>query len=192
MSEAIELYKQDGTSAGIFYCSECRSVYRTKEEADGCHGERTCECGGKIERYYSTCSACRNKAWKAEQEAKERERFEKAEKVSYADYKGGMLFDGDKYHDDLESLEDDLFDVSLPAYVWACKDIGVPKANSDSIIENLLENMWEDADHNDLNGLEELDAAIEKFNAANQSISVWEPDYSTAIILTRTDAALTN
>jgi hypothetical protein len=32
VSEAIELYKQDGSTAGIFYCSECRVVYRTKDE----------------------------------------------------------------------------------------------------------------------------------------------------------------
>src|SRR6185503_934830 len=102
VSEAIELYKADGTAAGVFYCSECRAVFANREQAQGCHGERICECGGKIERYYSECFACRDRKWKAEQEVKERERFEKAEKVPYADYKGGMLYDGSNYHDDLE------------------------------------------------------------------------------------------
>lgn len=188
MAEAIELYKKDGEefrASGVFYCSECRIVFRTKEEANGCHGERLCECGNKIERYYSTCSACRDKAWKAEQAIKEKARFEAAEKVSYADYKGGMLYDGDRYHDDLEALEDHLFDSPLPEYVWACKDIGVTKASTESLYENMLENMWEDADVNDLNGVDELEAAVAAFNEANASISVWEPDYSTAVLLPR-------
>jgi len=189
MSVAIELYKQDGTATGIFYCSECRAIFPNQEQAQGCHGERICGCGGKIERYYGECFACRDKRWKEEQDVKERERFEKAYKVSYADYKGGMIYHGDHYFDDLEALEDHLFDLPLPEYVWACKDVGVPKANSDSIVENLLENMWEDADHNDLNGLEALDAAIEAFNAANESINVWQPDYSTAILLSASERA---
>jgi hypothetical protein len=185
-SEAIELYRQDGTATGVFYCSQCRAVFPNQEQAQGCHGERICGCGNKIDqRYYANCSACQSKQWRVEQEAKELERFEKAEKVAYADYKGRMLFDGDEYHDGLEALEDHLYDTPLPEYVWACKDVGVTKASSDSIVENMLENMWEDADHNDLNGLEELDAAIVKFNEANDSISVWEPDYTTAILIPR-------
>jgi hypothetical protein len=187
MSQAIELHKFESgeyKATGVFYCSECRCVYPNEAAADNCHGEHICDCGNRIDqRYYAKCSACQSKQWKEEQDAKERERFEKAEKVTYADYKGGMLFDGDRYHDDLEALEDHLFDAPLPEYVWACKDVGVPKANSESIIENMLENMWEDADHNDLNGLAELDAAIDAFNAANESINVWEPDYTTAILL---------
>ena len=31
---AIELHKADGTTAGIFYCSQCRIVRNTQEETD--------------------------------------------------------------------------------------------------------------------------------------------------------------
>jgi hypothetical protein len=186
MTEAIELYKQDGTATGVFFCSECRAVFPNREQAEGCHGERICKCGKPIDRrYYATCSECSNAAFDAGQQEKEKVRYEKAEKVPYADYKGGMLFDGDKYFSDLEEMEDHYYDAPLPEYVWACEDVGVPKATSESIVENLLENMWEDADHNDLNGLDELDAAIAKFNEANESINVWEPDYKTAVLIPR-------
>jgi len=170
MSTAVELYKKDGTTSGAFYCSECRAIFGDETQAKNGHGERICECGNKIDqRYYEKCSACQSKQWKAEQDAKERERFEAAEKIPYADYKGEMLYYGDRYHADLEALEDHLFDVPLPEYAWACKDVGVPKATSEEIIEQLLAEMWEDADHNDLNGVDELDAAIDVFNKANES-----------------------
>jgi hypothetical protein len=161
MSEAMELYKKDGTAAGVFYCSECRAVFPDQEQAQSCHGERICE----------------------KERVKEAERFEAAEKVAYADYKVGMLYDGQDFHEDLESLEDDFFDAPLPPYVWACTDIGVTKASTESLYENMLESMWEDADVHDLNGVDELEAAVAAFNEANKSISVWEPDYSTAILI---------
>ena len=42
-------------------------------------------------RYYAICSECSDAKFRTEQ-ADGRQRFEKAAKVSYADYKGGMLF----------------------------------------------------------------------------------------------------
>lgn len=184
MSEAIELYKKDGTSAGIFYCSECRIVFRTQEEAQCCHGERICECGKKIEqRYYGKCNACQSKEWAKKSAARERERFDAAKKITWAEYDGGMIYDGDDYFEDLESALDRYDEGQEPEYVWACKDIGVRKLQVEDVLENLVEGMWEDADTSDLNGVVELDTAIREFNKANESISVWEPDYSTAILV---------
>lgn len=187
MTEAIELYKQDGTTAGIFYCSECRCVYKTKVEAENCHGERLCVCGKKIEmRYDSECHDCRSKRWNEKSRRKEAERFEKAKKITESEYTGSFVFGpDDKYYEDIESAIDQYLEGQEPEYVWACKNVGVVKATAENIYENMLENMWEDADHNDLNGVEELEAAVEAFNKANESVSVWEPDYTTAILVER-------
>lgn len=188
MSEAIELYKKsdagDTVPCGIFYCSECRSVYKTEAEACKCHGERLCECGEKIEQHYrSKCNACDSKEWHQKSAAAEFARYEKATKITYAEYKGSMIYDADKYYEDLESALDGYDDGQEPEYVWACKNIGVTKATTESLYENMLENMGEDADVYDLNGVDELEAAVTAFNEANKSISVWEPDYSTAILV---------
>jgi hypothetical protein len=72
-----------------------------------------------------------------------------------------------------------------PEYVWACKNIGVPLATTESLYENLLENMWEEADVNDLNGVDELEDAVTAFNEANKSIHVYHPDYSKAILISK-------
>jgi hypothetical protein len=184
MAEAIELYRKDGTATGVFYCSECRAVFPNEGQAQLCHGERVCECGKKIEsRYSSSCNECWRAKSEAERNKKESERFEAATKIAWADYKGGMVFDGDRYFDDLEGLKDHYEGETMPAYVWACEDYGLSKASPDSIYENMLDGMWEDADEGDLNGREELEAAIAAFNKANESISVWEPDYTTAIVV---------
>ena len=184
MSEAIELYKQDGSGAGVFFCSECRAVHADQQKAASCHGERFCGCGEKIDRhYYSKCSECDRKEHKEKQEAKELERFAAAKKIPASEYKGGMIYGhDDKYYEEIEDCLDQYIEGQEPEYVWACKDVGVKWATTESLYENMLENMWEDAEVNDLNGIDELEAAVEAFNKANESISVWEPDYSTAIL----------
>ncbi|HZP06812.1 MAG TPA: hypothetical protein VFB43_18070 [Terracidiphilus sp.] len=191
MSEAIELYKKDGSAAGVFYCSECRAVFGNEAQAQKCHGELICECGKKVERTYDTkCLDCRDAEWRERERIKEAERFEKATKILPSEYKGGMVYGrDDRYYEDVESAIDDYLEGQEPEYIWACKDVGVVKATTESLYENMLEHMWEDADVNDLNGVDELEAAVAAFNIANESISVWQPDYSTAILIEKTVAA---
>lgn len=184
MSEAIELYKRDGSPAGVFYCSECRCVFKTEAEAANCHGERLCACGKRIERrFYAQCDDCQSKDWREKSAAEEFARYNKAAKITASEYKGDMVYDSDRFYESIEEAIDAYDEGEEPEYVWACKDVGVPRASSDGIVEQLLENMWEDADSGDINGLEELDAAIAAFNEANRSIHVYQPDYKTAIIV---------
>lgn len=188
MSEAIELFRklEDGSmvATGVFYCSKCRTVFPTESQARRCHGEVLCACGEKIEdRYGDLCPKCRMKEWKARDDAAEVQRFEKATKITEAEYKGEMVYLDDRYSDCVEDAIDDYLPGQEPEYVWACKDQGVPLANAESIYENVLENMWEDADVSDLNGVDELEAAVKAFNEANRSITVFVPDYSTAILV---------
>jgi hypothetical protein len=184
MSEAVELYKKDGTTAGIFYCSECRVVYGSKDSAQYCHSERLCACGNKIDRkFYCQCSECDRVERNAKEDAREAERFEKAKKVQASEYTGGMVFGrDDQYYESVEDAIDQYLEGQEPEYVWACKDVGVAEASAESLYENILENMWEDADVSDLYGVDELEVAIIAFNKANEGISVWEPDYSIAIL----------
>ena len=185
MSEAIELYKADGKTAGIFYCSECRVVYRTEDEAKWCHGERLCACGEKITQgyYQRTCGACDTKAFREKEAAKEAERFEKARKIKESEYTGEHVMCGDSFYDSVEDSIDQFLEGQEPEYVWACKEHGIPKVDLEDITSNMLDNMWDDADTSDLNGLEEMEAALDAFNKANESIQMWEPDYSTAILV---------
>lgn len=184
MGEAVELYRQDGTATGVFYCSECRAVFSNEEQARLCHGERLCPCGEKSESRYSLqCSKCSREKFAKESRQREADRFEKAAKITEAEYGEGMVFDADQYYDSVEDAIDGYLDDQKPEYVWACRDIGVRPATLDGLIEDMLDGMWEDADHYDLNGIDELQKAVDAFNEANRSIHVWEPDYSRAILV---------
>ena len=186
MSEAIELFKQDGKPAGIFYCSQCLIVYRTKEEADFCHRERLCACGKKIESIHSRqskCGDCDQAEWKEKERKKEAERFERARKIKESEYTGEHVMCGDSYYDSVEDAIDQFLEGQEPEYVWACKEHGIPKVDLEDITTNMLDNMWDGADTSDLNGLEEMEAALAAFNKANEAIRLWEPDYSTAILV---------
>jgi len=182
---AIELFKEDGTTAGIFYCSECKVVARTKEEADFCHGERLCACGKTIKRYgsYKVCEDCEHKEWVLKESKKEWDRFDKATKITEAEYTGDRVLDGDEFYESVDDAIDRYSEGQEPEYVWACKEHGLPYVDSECVTSYLLDNMWDDADTHDLNGLEELEIALVAFNKANESISLWEPDYSTAILV---------
>ena len=184
---AIELFHADSKPAGVWYCSQCRNVYGTEEAAQGCHGALLCACGEPRDRSYPNCQECRNKEWAATLKAKEAARFEAAAKVPESEYKDAQVFDecsGDYFNSFDELREHYEADGDpLPAYAWACRDIGVREADIGMIIEPILDEMWEDADVDDLYGVDELDAAVSAFNEANKGVHVWEPDYTRAIIL---------
>jgi len=189
---AIELYKklEDGTmkACGIFYCSECRIVANTKEDAEWCHGPHLCACGEKVtQSYRRICDRCQSKEWREKEEAREAERFEKAEKITEDEYTGEHVYAGDSFYESVEYALNSYDEGCGPEYVWACKPRGLPKVGIEDVVCNLLDNMWEDADESDLEGLPELEAALEKFNEANEHIQVWEPDYSTAILVHKMD-----
>lgn len=186
---AVELYKKkdDGTIApcGIFFCSQCRLVYETKEKAEWCHGEHLCACGKKVgpPHYEHVCDECRSKEWRKKEEARESERFEKATKIKASEYTGDHVMDGDNFYESVEDAIDQYEEGQEPEYVWACKTHGIPKVDMETVTCNILDNMWEDAEESDLDGLEELQAALDAFNKANESIQLWEPDYSIAILV---------
>ena len=185
---AIELHKKldDGTykPTGVFYCSECRIVGRDEEDAEWCHGPHLCGCGNKVtQSYRRICDSCQTKEWREKEAERESERFEKATKITEAEYDGDHVCIGDSFYDSVEYAVDHYLEGQEPEYVWACKTHGLPTVDLEDVTCNLLDNMWDDADTSDLEGLDELEAALSAFNKANEHIQLWEPDYSTAILV---------
>lgn len=185
MSEAIELFHQDGKPSGIFYCSTCRCVHVSKERAVECHGPRVCSCGKPIEsRYASECPECDRRKWQEKIQKDELDRFEAATKIKASEFTGDQAFWDDKYYDSVEdALDGYLKPDHRPEYIWAAKNQGLPKASLDDLIERVIEGAWEDADSDDLNGVEELQAAVDKFNEENAGVPVYMPDFTLAILI---------
>lgn len=184
---ATELYLKDGRFAGIFYCSECHLVKLTKDQADRCCEPTKCQYCGKESgrKHYLACESCE----RANQLKKEAERFDKAEKLTQWD--GWVFLEGTGRDGHYESLSDFWDNWELehyeadekPKYVWTCKKIHFAVADVSDITERIADNGYEDFDTDDLNGLDDLKAAIEKFNEANKDVVSYEPDYKRAVIL---------
>jgi hypothetical protein len=188
----IPLFHEDGKTAGIFYCSQCRIVARTREAAEQCCAPAKCSaCGAEAKQYYTKCEACLS----ADRIKREADRFEKAEKVESWD--GPVYCDSigwnEGYFRDLGELEDWIADqyeedgIAIPPYAWACNSIPFCQVDIDRIIENATQEAFEDWD-GETEGYAELKAAIEKFNEANKALVSWKPNYKLAVVLLPTDS----
>lgn len=184
---AMELFLKDGRSAAVFYCGQCRIVHPSEAEANQCCAPYRCDkCGHETPRYHTRCDACRRIV---EAEA-ERVRFEKAEKLTAWDgfiYRDGTGRDGysqslEDFYDYWECDHDD--GDEFPQYVWACKANHFVNADVSDITERMADEAYEDWEPDTLDGLEELKAAIDKFNEANADVCSYQPDYTKAILLT--------
>jgi hypothetical protein len=169
--------RTDGKDVFVWACGECGFISSNEEMAKKCCSCLT--CGTKLDRSrgYTNCDSCREK----ERAKSEEERFQKAEKLESWD--GWVYLEGAGYNEGyfrslgelVDFLEDDEREV-WPEYIFICKEQPFPGADIDSIIENVTCEMYEDAADN-LNGLEELEKAINAFNEANKNMITYYPDY---------------
>jgi hypothetical protein len=186
---AIELYHQDGKSAGIYYCEKCRIVARTKEQAEECCSPRKCKCGTICEKGYFQCRPCIEK----EREDREKARFEKAEKVTSWD--GWVYCDGlgwnNNFSENLDSFLElcEYEECDIPEYVWACNKIHFCNFDIDNELQRISENSYEDFDYESFKGIEELKAAINHFNEINYNLVMYEPDYTKAVLIPKQSLA---
>ena len=180
--DAAELYKQSGESVNVWFCGKCGTVGWNKDAAERCCIPHKCKTCGKAEPT-AECNDC----YKAREQKKELERFEKADKVTTWD--GWIYLDGygykDGYFESVADLEDYLADHpdSRPEYAWTCSENQFVSVDTDSLYEQIEERGYEDFGRGELNGTDELEAAIKIFEKANESIVSYEPDYSKALLL---------
>lgn len=170
------------------YCGKCGLIYRLTEPemAEQCCKPYICKCGKPAPKGYTICDECRNAA----EAAREKALYDKAKKISLDAYEGDWIY-SDAFGNDgfglTEEIEDELFVMepkNRPRYAWACKPFGLKRIDAMDIIENLLEDHHEDAiEEVDVDGLQEV---LDKW-LKDQSVSSFEPDYSTAVLL---DSAL--
>lgn len=127
---------------------------------------------------------------------RDKERFAKATKVSAADWKGWVT-DGDDYYESVDdyvdrwisgmgySLPTELTVDDFPKYLWTAKPEQIIQATDVAdVFENQMEDRgWEDCSVDDLEGVADLQAALDRFVAANAAIISHRMDYSTAILL---------
>ena len=181
---ATELFHKDGRSAHVWYCGQCRNVKGTQEHAEQCCGKWHCkECGAECANYHLQCQIC----FRKQQDAKERERFAKAEKVT--EWDGWVFCDGLNHNNGYFSGMDDLYDQvepeDLPDYVWTCTANRFVHFDMTHELERIAENGYEDCDFDDFDGLPELKKAVDAFNEANAGKLSYEPDFTKAVLVNK-------
>lgn len=177
MSKKIEVWK----------CEKCSNIFHNEAAADDCCKDkpeaikRTCrvfECA--VDSYKLICQSCLDQ-----------ERFAKAKKVKYSEYKVGYLWDEtqdvyfrdkesleEKYLDDAEDSEDKLI-PEFPTWCYGCTEIPF-QVDIDGAIQSALENMYED--FNDVDDEDELRDFVKAWNAKQNGMT-YETDYKTVVLL---------
>ena len=119
--------------------------------------------------------------------AADAKRFEKAEKLTEWD---GWVTDGDRYWDSVESYldergEPDEDDGEGPTYLWvATPQQVIPDLDVADVVEHYVTDRgWEDCSVDDLEGVKELQAALDVFVKANKQVVSYTPDTTRAVLL---------
>jgi hypothetical protein len=180
---AQELFNKAGESK-IWYCNKCGVTHWNQERAERCCNWK-CACGASLPNFHTKCDAC----CQAEDARKEREQFEKSEKLT--EWDGWIYSEGlghrDGYFEDvadlLEYCEEE--EIDPPSYVWVCDKIHFVNASIDTILDHIFDQAYEDFDLDDLDGVDELKAAIEKFNSANFDKVSYEPNCKKSLLITK-------
>lgn len=115
--------------------------------------------------------------------------FAKATKIKDLDYEGGVYW-GDTYYPSIDEFYDNTIDDvdkgCPPEYVWAARpqQVITSRMNVADITENeICDRGWEEMSVDDLEGVTELQAALDVFVAANAAIVSYQPDHKTAVLL---------
>lgn len=119
---------------------------------------------------------------------READRFARATKVPASQWKGGVFW-GDMWKATVEEMIEVIPDYSEDpeevTYLWASKPQEViPSFDVEDVVSHWLDDRgWEDMDLFDLEGVPELQAAIDAFVKANEAVVSHSIDYSTAILI---------
>jgi hypothetical protein len=184
---AIELFHQNGKTAGVFYCEKCRSVHANKQSAERCCMPFKCDmCGAPSARDWLLCEICRQRFM----EEKEAERFRKSERVEQW---GGPVFveglgSNEGFFGNLCELiewihENEDEGEALPTYAWTCDEIPIVNLDYGQIMEDATQEAPECFDLSELAGVTELKAALATFNELNQKLVGWEPNFKKAVLV---------
>ena len=162
---AQELFLENGNSAHVWYCSDCKIVATDKERVDNCCKRNNCKYCGKL---------VEEKHWLEHRECIESNKIEKAEKLDTWD---DWVYYNDKYYSNISELIEELQEdeEEIPEYVYVCKIIPFPKIQIDDLLEEIGENSYEGIE-DDLHKVDDLSESIDYFNEMNEHLVSYFPD----------------
>lgn len=180
-----ELVKRGSDEVVALYCGKCGLVYRISEShlAEACCQPIICSCGKPAPKGWTICDECR----RANDEAKEKALFEKAEKVVLKDYKIDYVYwegignDGFATDDELEDWLSEQIESERPEWVWACKEVELPKLNAHDLIEHITQDSFEGADER--LDADDLQKVLDEWHARQERVIFYEPDFTKVVLI---------
>ena len=194
---ARELFTAGGEPSGLWQCAACKRVSLVAIAAEECCRPYKCDmCGCEIPRklYRTRCSDCIEKA----DRARMRERMDRAQRLDretpycpeqewfWCEH-GSSRNEGYGSWDELMEAAEEWLRETDPAdrpehiVMWVAGTEPLVKVNSMWLTEHIADNAWDEFDIDDLNGLDELEEALRKFNEANSSLflfkDLWQQYY---------------
>jgi hypothetical protein len=185
----------NGQEGVIWFCGRCGIGFQGEASQDVAEHHCTCRyCGqptegprgGDIGGSHAEC-------WRKEQHDRYIKRLDAAEKL---DLWGGWVYAegfgcNDGFFDSLgtmvEELEDNTPPEEWPEYAFICNEQPFGGIDLTSVLESCTDDMYEDA-ADDLKGVDELRAAIDRFNDINKELHSYQPDYKRAVRVPRGEA----
>ena len=170
---AQELFFSNGLSAEIWFCSACKKIAKTKDQAAQCCKKNNCRiCGEPVDTPH----------WVVHRGCSRNEQIEKAEKLeSWDDWVYLEGFSSEYFvsvGDLLDELEND-GGVEIPEYVFVCKPIPFRTPDIEDLINNCLDGHYDDAyDNIAPKSYAALSDALDAFRLANRHIVSYEPDFT--------------
>lgn len=140
----------------IYACTEETAMEEARKAAENCHNCRTdnicTECGKECEKLYTACPDCRRK-----------KKLARCTTVPASEVTECYGFDSDQLYYSVEEAIKDGCTLVHPA------ELRHFNLDPERVLESILDDHFEDASESDLNGIDALYEAIEKFNAAQTS-----------------------
>jgi hypothetical protein len=174
--KAQQLFKQDGTPIDAWYCADCGKIYADKRLADEicCKPNMCDECGTPLKTGRLRCDPCQLAYW-----------FNKAEKVTEYD---DVMYDprDDRFFLEMDEITD-WFEgngFAMPEWVFTCKEVYMRRVDANDVIEMAVADLHDEA-ADDIDGKDELNAALSAFYEANKNIKSYYPNYKLIYVLSK-------
>lgn len=191
--EFTPLFLENGKPANVGYSSKTNVVYKDEDQLINQYWKSVAtEEEGKIIREQESIQFQERCA------VQEKAKFDKAEKIKFSEFKGQttLFFSehygggSEGYFDELEMLFDSIiedvgFDYDLwPTYIWSTRKVPLisKKHAFDDVYEHDLEETFEGSEHH-IEGVKDLQKALDGFVEANKDNCAYWPDYSTALLI---------
>lgn len=176
MSNPRELFHDDGRSAGVWYCDNCRCVAKTLDGAEACCVCRRC---GRVEEHITICRACSDTEMSQRGREHDDKRLARARRYTTADYPSDAVFstnEGETLFYELGDFLDHCRDLGRPEPAWICRH-ATPQLDVERVMEDFGENLELRSDISAADVVEDYDGLVAALRAWNekQKPSIYYP-----------------